>query len=286
MKVIIIYDDDFLFLGAITMSSLFGPDVWIAFAVTFLAGLATLVGGAIVLFFKQPSFRLLSFGLAFSGGAMVYVSLTEILNKSWHSFSEIFQDKVAYAYATFAFLAGVILVLLLDRFVPNPHTMVEKSANLQLDQAQIRRTALLTLLAITAHNFPEGLATFFATLDSPTLGTPLAVAIAIHNIPEGIAIAVPVYIATKKKSIAIMASLLSGLAEPFGAALGYFVLAPFLGPMVYGIVFGLIAGVMVYLSLDELLPTAKRYSKGHETVYGLVSGMAALALSLVLFKFV
>jgi len=286
MKVIIIYDDDFLFLGAITMSSLFGPDVWIAFAVTFLAGLATLVGGAIVLFFKQPSFRLLSFGLAFSGGAMVYVSLTEILNKSWHSFSEIFQDKVAYAYATFAFLAGVILVLLLDRFVPNPHTMVEKSANLQLDQAQIRRTALLTLLAITAHNFPEGLATFFATLDSPTLGTPLAVAIAIHNIPEGIAIAVPVYIATKKKSIAIMASLLSGLAEPFGAALGYFVLAPFLGPMVYGIVFGLIAGVMVYLSLDELLPTAKRYSKGHETVYGLVSGMAALALSLVLFRFV
>lgn len=268
------------------MSSLFGPDVWIAFAVTFLAGLATLVGGAIVLFFKQPSFRLLSFGLAFSGGAMVYVSLTEILNKSWHSFSEIFQDKVAYAYATFAFLAGVILVLLLDRFVPNPHTMVEKSANLQLDQAQIRRTALLTLLAITAHNFPEGLATFFATLDSPTLGTPLAVAIAIHNIPEGIAIAVPVYIATKKKSIAIMASLLSGLAEPFGAALGYFVLAPFLGPMVYGIVFGLIAGLMVYLSLDELLPTAKRYSKGHETVYGLVSGMAALALSLVLFRFV
>ena len=268
------------------MSSLFGPEVWIAFAVTFLAGLATLLGGAIVLFFKQPSFRLLSFGLAFSGGAMVYVSLTEILNKSWHSFSEIFQDKVAYAYATFAFLAGVILVLLLDRFVPNPHTMVEKSANLQLDQAQIRRTALLTLLAITAHNFPEGLATFFATLDSPTLGTPLAVAIAIHNIPEGIAIAVPVYIATQKKSIAIMASLLSGLAEPFGAALGYFVLAPFLGPMVYGIVFGLIAGVMVYLSLDELLPTAKRYSKGHETVYGLVSGMAALALSLVLFRFV
>lgn len=164
--------------------------------------------------------------------------------------------------------------------------MVEKSANLQLDQAQIRRTALLTLLAITAHNFPEGLATFFATLDGPTLGAPLAVAIAIHNIPEGIAIAVPVYIATQKKSIAIMASLLSGLAEPFGAALGYFVLAPFLGPIVYGIVFGLIAGVMVYLSLDELLPTAKRYSKGHETVYGLVSDMAALALSLVLFKFV
>lgn len=267
------------------MSTWFSPEVWMAFTVTFLAGLATLLGGAIVLFFKQPSFRLLSFGLAFSGGAMVYVSLTEILTKSLHSFSEIFVAKVAYAFSTFAFLAGVIAVVLLDRFVPNPHALVEKKSTLDMDEAQIRRTGWLTMFAITAHNFPEGLATFFATLGSPTLGAPLAVAIAIHNIPEGIAIAVPVYMATQKKSIAIAASLVSGLAEPFGAALGYFVLAPFLGPAVYGAVFGLIAGVMVYLSLDELLPTAKRYAQGHETVYGLVAGMAALAISLVLFQF-
>ncbi|WP_130804895.1 zinc transporter ZupT [Acinetobacter ihumii] len=268
------------------MSSLLSPDVLIAFLTTFLAGLATLLGGAIVVFFKQPSFRLLSFGLAFSAGAMVYISLTEILNKSIHAFSEIFVAKVGFAWGTCAFLLGVILILLLDRFVPNPHAMVEKRATLEMNQAQIRRTALLTLFAITAHNFPEGLATFFATLDSPTLGAPLAVAIAIHNIPEGIAIAVPVYMATGKKSYAIYASLISGLAEPFGAALGYFILAPFMGPMVYGIVFGIIAGVMVYLALDELLPTAKRYSQGHETVYGLVSGMAALAISLVIFQFV
>ena len=148
------------------------------------------------------------------------------------------------------------------------------------------RTGVLTLFAITAHNFPEGLATFFATLESPTLGAPLAVAIAIHNIPEGVAIALPVYMATGKKSLALLASLISGLAEPFGAAIGYFILAPYMSFNVYGVVFGIIGGVMVYLALDELLPTAKQYSKGHETVYGLVAGMASLAISLVIFRLV
>ena len=139
-------------------------------------------------------------------------------------------------------------------------------------------------IAITAHNFPEGLATFLATLDNPVIGTSLAAAIAIHNIPEGISIAIPVYYATRSRKKAILATLLSALAEPAGAIIGYTLLAPFLGPIVFAIVFGMIAGAMVFLALDELLPTAKRYGKGHETVYGIVAGMAVLAISLILFK--
>lgn len=267
------------------MESLSQYHVWLAFGVTLLAGLATVVGGALVLFLKKPSARMLSFGLAFSAGAMIYISLTEILNKSISSFSELYTAQHAYAYGTFAFLTGVMLVLLLDRFVPNPHEKIEQHTSTEINQQQMMRTALLTLFAITAHNLPEGLATFFATLSSPSLGAPLAVAIAIHNIPEGVAIALPVYMATGSKALAMSASLVSGLAEPFGAALGYFILQPYLGAHIYGVIFGLIGGVMVYLALDELLPTAKRYAKGHETVYGLVSGMAILASSLVIFKF-
>ena len=139
----------------------------------------------------------------------------------------------------------------------------------------------MAALAITAHNFPEGLATFFATLENPSVGLPLALAIAIHNIPEGISIAAPVYFATQNKPFTVLMCLLSGLAEPFGAILGYVALRPFLSPMVFGSVFGVIAGVMVFLALDELLPAAKRYAEGHETVYGLVTGMAIMALSLV-----
>lgn len=268
------------------MDTFLSSQVLIAFAVTFLAGLATVIGGALVLFFKQPSYRFLAFGLAFSAGAMIYVSLTEILNKSIQSFSEAFDPKFGFAFGTGAFLVGMILVLLLDQLIPNPHQMIEVKNNSTVEQRQLMRTGLLTLFAITAHNFPEGLATFFATLDSPTLGAPLAIAIAIHNIPEGIAIALPVYMATGRKDYALGASFVSGLAEPIGAALGYFILAPFMSLSIYGAVFGVIGGIMVFLALDELLPTAKRYAQGHETVYGLVIGMASLALSLVIFKFV
>ncbi len=261
-------------------------NVWIALAVTLAAGLATTLGSLMVVFSRRPNPRLLAFGLAFAGGAMVYVSLSEILNKSIASFALSYGERIGFAYGTAAFLLGMAAIVLIDHFIPNPHESLDKQdpAFQQNNTAYIRRVGLLTAVAITAHNFPEGLATFFATLESPSVGMPLAFAIAIHNIPEGIAIAVPVYFATQSKLHAFMASLLSGLAEPVGAVLGYFLLKGSLSHATFGWVFGLIAGVMVFLALDELLPAAKRYAKGHETVYGLVAGMGTLAISLVLFK--
>ncbi len=261
-------------------------NVWVALAVTLAAGLATGLGSVLVLFTKGPNPRLLAFGLAFAGGAMVYVSLTEILGKSVAAFSHAFDPRLGYAYATLAFLAGMALIMVIDRLVPNPHESLNAHDPLFRadNRAYVKRVGLLTAVAITAHNFPEGLATFFATLESPTVGMPLAFAIAVHNIPEGIAIAVPVHYATGRKSYAFAASLLSGLAEPIGAIIGYVALSRFLSEAIFGSVFGVIAGVMVFLALDELLPAAKRYAKGHETVYGLVAGMATLALSLVLFR--
>lgn len=257
----------------------------LAFSVTALAGLATVVGSLLV-FAAKPSPRLLAFGLAFAAGAMVYVSLAEILQKSILSFEHAWGPTAGFTAGTLSFLAGLCLIAIIDLLIPNPHERlsVEEGLEHKDSKAYIKRVSLMAALAITAHNFPEGLATFFAMLESPGLGVPLAAAIALHNIPEGISIAVPVYIATNNKTLAISASLLSGLAEPIGAAIGYLILAPFLTEAVFGAVFGMIAGVMVFLSLDELLPAAKRYAKGHETVYGLVSGMGILALSLILFK--
>lgn len=257
-----------------------------AFGITFAAGLATVLGSALVFFSKTPSPRVLAFGLAFAGGAMVYVSLTEIFGKSRDAFVQAAGEQLGFTYTTFAFLAGVILVMLIDRLIPNPHeTLDPHDKNFKPKNRQhIARIGTMAALAITAHNFPEGLATFFATLENPSVGLPLALAIAIHNIPEGISIAAPVYFATQNKPFTVLMCLLSGLAEPFGAILGYVALRPFLSPMVFGSVFGVIAGVMVFLALDELLPAAKRYAEGHETVYGLVTGMAIMALSLVLFN--
>lgn len=258
--------------------------VLMAFGITLAAGLATMLGSALVFFQKTPSPRVLAFGLAFAAGAMVFVSLTEIFGKSVDSFSEV--SSAGFSWATAAFLTGLLAILALDRLIPNPHETLDVNDPRFLDknQSYLRRIGLMSAFAITAHNFPEGLATFFATLESPTLGAPLAFAIAVHNIPEGISIAAPIYFATQNKRLTVLACLISGLAEPLGAVMGYFILKPFLSPEIFGWVFGIIAGAMVFLAMDELLPAAKRYSAGHETVYGLVGGMGVIAISLALFN--
>lgn len=269
-------------------TDMFSTPVLIAFGVTILAALATVIGALVVVNANRSNPRLLAFGLAFAGGAMVYVSLVEILGKSVKSFTEAFGDASGYRWAILSFFVGIALLALIDRLIPNPHAGLDKpdaaDATPPLDQNKVARVGVLAALAITAHNFPEGLATFFATLDNPVVGAPLAIAIAVHNIPEGVSIAIPVYYATGSKSKAVLAALGSAAAEPVGALVGYVALAPFLSPPVFGAVFGVIAGVMVFLALDELLPAAKRYSTGHETAYGMVTGMALIALSLVLFR--
>ena len=263
------------------------PNLITAFGIALAAGLFTVLGSGLVMLSKTPNPRVLSFGLAFAGGAMVYVSLTEIFNKSSEAFGQVYDKDKAFAAATLAFLAGMGSIALIDRLVPNPHETLDPHdpAFQENKRRHIARVGMMAAFAITAHNFPEGLATFFATLENPAVGMPLALAIAIHNIPEGISIAAPVYFATRNRKKTVLACLASGLAEPLGAVLGYTMLKPFLSPFVFGAVFGVIAGVMVFLALDELLPAAKRYSDGHETVYGLTSGMAVIALSLVLFHF-
>lgn len=285
------------------MDTIFTGNALIALGITVAAGLATVIGSFLVVFAERTNTRLLAFALAFAAGAMVYVSLVEIFVKAQLAFEDLYAPKTAYAYATLTFFAGVLLLVLIDRMVPNPHAGMDKRVidpeiahtgpalaivppvtGPAAEDALVKRVGLLAALAITAHNLPEGLATFFATLDNPTVGMPLALAIAIHNIPEGVSIAVPIYYATGSKQGAIIATLLSGMAEPFGAIVGYLILAPFLSSAVFGTVFGMIAGAMVFLSLDELLPAARHYARGHETVYGMVIGMAALAVSLVLFK--
>lgn len=264
----------------------FTPAVLLALAVTAAAGLATVLGSLLVLTSRTPGPRLLSFGLAFAGGAMVFISLSEILNKSVASFTSAFDARLGFTYGTLSFIGGVIFIALIDHFVPNPHeSLDETDPTLSKKPAgDIGRVGMLAAIAITAHNLPEGLATFFAMLDSPTVGLPLALAIAMHNIPEGISIAIPIYFATRSKAKAFWACFISGMAEPLGALIGYGLLAPFLNDAVFGAVFGMIAGVMVFLSLDELLPAAKKYAQGHEIVYGLILGMTSLAVSLILFK--
>lgn len=263
-------------------------NVWVAFLVTLLAGAATGLGGWIGLQSKDKNYSFLAASLGFSAGVMVYVSLVEIFAKARSSLTAAMGDRWGFGVTTIAFFAGIGIIALIDNLVPkeeNPHE-VQNLQSLQDPpgdpQKALMRMGVLSALAIGIHNFPEGMATFIAALQDPSLGISIAVAIAIHNIPEGIAVSVPIYFATGNKKKAFWYSLASGMAEPVGALIGYLILRPFMSDTLLGIVFAMVAGIMVYISIDELLPTAEKYGRHHVTIAGFVGGMAVMALSLVL----
>ena len=189
-----------------------------------------------------------------------------------------------------AFFGGIILIGIIDKLVPsfeNPHEIrntEEMGDESAIDKnLKLLRMGMFMALAIAIHNFPEGLATFAAALSDPALGISIAVAIAIHNIPEGISVSVPIYYATGSKKKAFLYSFLSGIAEPIGALIGYVILLNFFSDFVFGILFAGVAGIMVFISLDELLPSAQKYGEHHLSIYGLIAGMIVMAFSLLLF---
>lgn len=270
---------------------------WIALALTAFAGLSTGIGSSIAFFSERTNYRFLSVATGFSAGVMLYVSFTEILTKSAAWLREDYSKALSNWIVAASFFGGIMFIFLIDQFIPsseNPHEVRDRDEvedlhehggpGLPGNKSKLMRMGLFTALAIAIHNFPEGLATFLAALEDPTLGTAIAVAIALHNIPEGISVAVPIYYASGSRRSAFSYSLLSGLAEPVGAVLGFLILRPILSNAMTGAMFAGVAGIMVFISLDELLPTSRAYGKGHDSLYGLLSGMIVMALSLLLMQ--
>jgi len=269
--------------------------ILIAFGLTLFAGLSTGIGAALAFFSKSDNTRLLSIGLGFSAGVMIYISFAEILVKSKASFALQFSDSSAEALMLICFFSGIALAFGIDRLVPedvNPHELKTDQALAPLktehkeskQKMMLHRTGVFTALAIAIHNFPEGFATFVSALDSLTLGVGIAFAVAIHNIPEGMAVSLPIYHATGERKRAFWFAFGSGLAEPIGAAVGFFFLMPLMGELTLGITFGIVAGIMIYISLDELLPSARVYGNAHTAIAGIIGGMGVMAVSLLLFK--
>ncbi len=260
---------------------------WFALGLTVFAGLATGIGGLASVVSRRTSATFLSLSLGFSAGVMLYVSLVEILPKAVESIGEETGAGPAGWWAVAAFFGGMLVIGGIDRLVPSainphePHSVLDREAS--IDRRRLMRAGTMTAVAIAIHNFPEGFATFISGLKDPSVAIPVALAIAIHNIPEGVAVAVPIRQATGSRRKAVLWSFLSGLAEPIGALVGFLLLMPFLNGVTLGVTFGMVAGIMVFISLDELLPTAREYGRHHLAIYGLVAGMAVMAVSLLLF---
>lgn len=254
-------------------------NVGIALALTAVAGLSTGIGSAIAYFIKKPKITYLSFSLGVSAGVMIYISFMELLPEASETIGEF--------WGLAAFFMGIGVIGLIDMLIPepeNPHEFagIDEPAVVHKENSRLMRTGLFMALAIGIHNFPEGLATFASALGNLKLGVFIAIAIAIHNIPEGIAVSVPIFYATGNKNKAFFYSFLSGVSEPVGAIVGYLILMPFLTAGVLAGLMAFVAGVMIYISLDELLPMAHRYGHGHLVIAGIVTGMFIMAVSLLM----
>lgn len=261
-------------------------NIFQAFMLTLIAGLCTGIGSVIAFFAKSTNKKFLSVSLGFSAGVMIYVSMIEIFFKAQESLIAAVGEKQGSVYTVVAFFGGMFLIALIDKLVPNeqnPHELKSVEDHDNKKSKSLMRTGVFTALAIAIHNFPEGLATFVTALKEPSLAIPIVVAIAIHNIPEGIAVSVPIYHATGSRKKAFIYSFLSGLSEPIGALVGWLILMPIMSDIVYGVVFAGVAGIMVFISFDELLPAAEEYGEHHLSIYGLISGMVVMAVSLLLF---
>lgn len=259
--------------------------ILLAFALTAIAGLSTGIGSLIALIAKQTNTRFLCASLGFSAGIMIYVSFMEMLPEASNLLIGDFGEKQGTLYLILAFFAGIALINLIDFLIPesvNPHE-IQGVEDMEIKQKSLKRTGIVVAMTIAIHNFPEGIATFMSGLGSLDVAIPITIAIAIHNIPEGIAVAVPIYHSTGSRKKAFWLSFSSGLAEPLGALIAYFFLLQYWSPMMNGVILAAVAGIMVFISLDELLPSAERYGEHHVSIMGLIAGMLVMAFSLYLF---
>ena len=264
-------------------------NVMLAFLLSLAAGLSTGIGGLITLFAKRKNTNFLSVSLGFSAGVMVYVSLVELLPEAQSLLSIGLGSKNGQIAAVLSFFTGMIIAGVIDKILPddkNPHEIkrleTTKAKATNETGKKLMRTGMVTAVVITVHNFPEGIATFVSVLHDPSVALPIVLAIALHNIPEGISVAVPIYYATGNRIKALIYSFASGLAEPLGAIAAYFILMQLLNENMYGVLFAMIAGIMVFISFDELLPSAREYGEHHLSIYGLVVGMMVMATSIIL----
>ncbi len=260
-----------------------------AFLLTLIAGLCTGIGSAAAFAQRRTNRKFLSLSLGFSAGVMIYVSMVEIFATARDYLTGQLGTRPGSWAAVAGFFGGILLIAVIDRLIPseeNPHEpkLVEEEGETPRGEKRgLMRLGAFTAFAIALHNFPEGLATFVSALQDLGIAIPIVAAIAIHNIPEGIAVSVPIYHATGSRGKAFRYSLLSGLAEPAGALVGWLLLMPVMNDVVYGLIFAGVAGIMVFISMDELLPAAQEYGEHHLAVYGLIAGMAVMAVSLLLF---
>ncbi|MDV4150050.1 zinc transporter ZupT [Clostridium sp. AL.422] len=239
-----------------------------------IAGLSTVLGAFILFFSKMQNKKLITFALSYSAGVMITVSFTDLFASAEETLTKYNGSSKGVFLAIFFLISGALIALLIDKLIPEAPRSLNES-----HPEKLYRVGFVSMIALMIHNFPEGIATFVSGYENTSLGISIALAISLHNIPEGISIAMPIYYSTKSKAKAFKYTLYSGLAEPFGAFIAFLFLRPYINEIILSITFALVAGIMLYISFAELIPTAREY-KYHKTyLFSIFLGILTIILS-------
>ncbi|MBN1068793.1 zinc transporter ZupT [Clostridium botulinum] len=252
-------------------------NAYIALLLSFFAGISTVLGAVVVLFVKKKSDKIITFALGFSSGVMICVSFTDLFPHAEETLTKYYGNVYGVLLTIFYMLSGVLFAMLVDKFVPHePKNINEHDSNKHLD---LFRVGFVSMIAITLHNFPEGIATFMSSYQNITLGMSISLAIAMHNIPEGIAVAMPIYYSTGSKKKAFKYTLYSGLSEPLGALVSFFILKPFINDFILGLIFAFVMGIMLYISFEELIPSSRQYGYNNLSLYSIFLGICIMPIT-------
>jgi len=255
--------------------------VLLSFGLTFIVGASTALGSLFSFFVKETNKKILAIAFGFAAGIMIYASFMSILPEGIELIDEYTGKDIGHIMGMIGFFGGILIIALIEKLV---HSLGgDHHVHDDLHQGHSTNIGLASAIGIAIHNLPEGLALFTAGLKDIKVALPIGIAILIHNIPLGIAISVPMYYSTKSRAKTFIYTLLVGLCQPLGAIIGYLIFSNSLNDILFGILFSIIAGIMIFVSIDELLPTAQEYDNHHTPVYGAIAGMFIMALSLLLF---
>lgn len=247
-----------------------------ALLLSLIAGLATLIGAAIVFLSKSTNKKTLAISLGFSSGVMLSVSFMDLIPSANDLLVKAMNHKLSVIVSVLVVATGIFLASLLDRFVPHQEFDEETG---EAPHKNLYKVGFVSMLAIGLHNFPEGIATFMAGYENLSLGITIALAISLHNIPEGIVVAMPIFYATGSKKKAFKYAFLSGIAEPIGAFLAFLVLRPFINDIVLGCILALVSGIMIYVVIEELLPSSRQYGHNKTALVATFFGISIMPLT-------
>lgn len=248
-------------------------DITYSFLITSFAGLSTMLGTLIIFLKNKNQDKIIAASLSFAAGVMICVSLLDLIPEAIELLTSTFKNFISILIFMIFFCIGVLSSMTIDKYMPE-----NKEHN-----SKLFRVGLISMLAIVLHNIPEGIATFMASSMDKSLGISLALAIAMHNVPEGISIAVPIYYSTKDKRKSFLYTFISALSEPFGALLAFLFLKNFINDIFMGILFSLIAGIMIHISFYELIPTSKKYNELNITTLFFIIGLVFMGVNVFLF---